>query len=48
MGVSIGILIIDGCENDLGEAMRRADQACYDAKKRGGNSISIYQDRDEE
>jgi diguanylate cyclase (GGDEF)-like protein/PAS domain S-box-containing protein len=48
MGVSIGILIIDGAENDLGEAMRRADQACYDAKKRGGNSISIYQDRDED
>jgi diguanylate cyclase (GGDEF)-like protein/PAS domain S-box-containing protein len=48
MGVSIGILIIDGAENDLGEAMRRADEACYDAKKRGGNSISIYQDREED
>jgi len=43
LGVSIGVLIIDGSQDEIGELMRRADQACYDAKKRGGNAISIYQ-----
>jgi len=43
IGVSIGLLMIDGSQDEIGELMRRADQACYDAKKRGGNAISIYQ-----
>ncbi|TVQ45789.1 MAG: diguanylate cyclase [Gloeocapsa sp. DLM2.Bin57] len=47
LGVSIGLVIIDDSENDLGEIMRRADKACYNAKKRGGNSISIYQNQEQ-
>ncbi len=48
IGVSIGLVSISNEKGaDVGEALRRADAACYAAKDAGRNCIHIYKEEDE-
>ncbi len=42
VGVSIGLVAIDGSNNNLAEIMSAADSACYVAKDQGRNRVHIY------
>ena len=42
LGVSIGLTPIDASTASLEEALRRADHACYIAKERGRNRVSVH------
>jgi diguanylate cyclase len=42
LGVSIGLTPIDGSTASVEEALRRADHACYMAKERGRNRVSVH------
>jgi Amt family ammonium transporter len=43
IGVSIGIINIDGDDRDLGHILASADAACYAAKEAGRNRLHVYQ-----
>lgn len=48
VGVSIGLVVIDGATTGLDEVMVAADQACYGAKAAGRNCIHVHRrDSDE-
>ncbi|HHS83470.1 MAG TPA: EAL domain-containing protein [Gammaproteobacteria bacterium] len=42
IGVSIGLVAIEGTGNNLAEIMSAADSACYVAKDQGRNRVHIY------
>ncbi len=44
---SIGIARINADQADVGEVLRAADRACYQAKEEGRNCIRIYQESDQ-
>ncbi|NOY65812.1 MAG: EAL domain-containing protein [Gammaproteobacteria bacterium] len=48
IGVSIGIVDIDGGMQSIGNVMSYADAACYMAKDMGGNNIQVYQMDDDD
>jgi len=48
IGVSIGLVKIDGYTPDLSSVLGAADAACYAAKARGRNCIHVYEIQDEE
>ncbi|NEX63747.1 EAL domain-containing protein [Noviherbaspirillum sp. 17J57-3] len=39
---SVGVTLLDGTINDVGEALRQADLAMYQSKSRGRNAVSFY------
>ena len=41
VGASIGVLALDGSEQDPDAVMRRVDQACYEAKRSGKNQVRV-------
>lgn len=48
IGVSIGLVLLDGRSSSLKEVMKAADAACYMAKEKGRNRIHLYSDDDAE
>ncbi|WP_051293647.1 EAL domain-containing protein [Pseudoduganella violaceinigra] len=48
IGVSIGVVLLDGESSSLKEVMTAADAACYMAKEKGRNRIHVYSDDDAE
>lgn len=43
IGVSIGMVAVSPQVNDVAELMAQADQACYAAKRAGGNGIQVHE-----
>lgn len=41
VGASIGVISIDGTVHSVAQALRRADEACYEAKRGGRNRIYV-------
>ena len=48
LGVSIGIVPLDGNTRDSAEAIRQADLACYTAKDQGRGQVYVYEEQDSE
>jgi diguanylate cyclase (GGDEF)-like protein/PAS domain S-box-containing protein len=48
LGVSIGLVPIDGTSDSTARVLSMADAACYAAKDRGRNRIHVYRHDDEE
>jgi diguanylate cyclase (GGDEF)-like protein len=48
IGVSIGVVLLDGASSSLKEVMKSVDAACYMAKEKGRNRIHLYSDDDAE
>lgn len=46
IGVSVGIVPLDGLLHDLGALLAAADAACYAAKEAGRNRVHVYQPDD--
>ena len=46
IGVSVGLVCIDGSERDLSHLLASADAACYAAKEAGRNRVHVYQAND--
>jgi diguanylate cyclase len=42
VGASIGVVPVDGRYQTAAEVLRAADAACYDAKRRGRNCVSVH------
>ncbi|HET7635109.1 MAG TPA: EAL domain-containing protein [Burkholderiales bacterium] len=42
VGLSIGLVPLDGGSGDLQQVMAQADACCYRAKGRGGDSVQVY------
>jgi diguanylate cyclase (GGDEF)-like protein/PAS domain S-box-containing protein len=42
VGLSIGLVPLDGSSGDLRQVMAQADACCYRAKGRGGDSVQVY------
>jgi diguanylate cyclase (GGDEF)-like protein/PAS domain S-box-containing protein len=47
IGVSIGVVVIDAGNSDMGHIMSSADIACYAAKDAGRNRVHVYEASDE-
>jgi Amt family ammonium transporter len=43
IGVSVGVVAVDGSERDLSQLLASADTACYAAKEAGRNRVHVYQ-----
>jgi diguanylate cyclase (GGDEF)-like protein/PAS domain S-box-containing protein len=43
---SIGIVVLQGANEDVGHVLRAADQACYQAKEDGRNCVRVYRESD--
>lgn len=43
VGVSAGVCTFGDCDASTAEMVRRADVACYAAKRRGGSGVVVYQ-----
>jgi Amt family ammonium transporter len=43
---SIGIVELQGADEDVGHVLRAADQACYQAKEDGRNCVRVYHESD--
>lgn len=48
IGVSIGVVEVDGPDNNYNDLMRAADLSCYAAKDHGRNRIHVYREEDQE
>ena len=48
VGVSIGVVEIDGSGKNFSDLMRSADLSCYAAKDHGRNRIHVYREEDQE
>ena len=48
IGVSIGVVLLDGSNSSLKEVMKSADAACYMAKEKGRNRIHLFSEDDAE
>jgi diguanylate cyclase (GGDEF)-like protein len=48
IGVSIGVVLLDGRSTSLKEVMKSADAACYMAKEKGRNRIHLFSEDDAE
>ena len=48
LGISIGIVVIDGNSRNFSHLLGTADMACYAAKDRGSNSVRVYYPEDKE
>lgn len=42
VGASIGVAVVDGSQGDARELMHQADTACYAAKAKGRNRVTLY------
>lgn len=46
IGVSVGVIALEGSEHDLSQVLASADAACYAAKEAGRNRVHVYQAND--
>lgn len=47
IGVSMGLVVVDESCESIDTAMRKADAACYTAKRQGRNRLYLYSDDDD-
>ncbi|NIU12207.1 MAG: diguanylate cyclase, partial [Phycisphaerae bacterium] len=48
IGISIGLVVLDGSETVAADLLSHADMACYAAKERGRNRVHVYLPNDTE